>query len=221
MAKHFKAILLRLDLNRIYAAEGEERMTVFLRMIERLPSNIIFTETPRLCLNGFSWAPSTFLTNAPLRLRSNLNTDGVDCTSNGLLGEYICFRPNISTPAMEYTPSKRHTIIDNTSSEKRWFDVWDPKKGSFVFSHIVILSKEIPPSTRGTIFIAAAVLQVESPLGYAMKEEGSRIDLICGFKTVVFLAVVREFMSPPNRGTFDSNPRIIEGKFEKFKLLIH
>lgn len=63
------SIVLKLDVDKVLEAEDEEhRMAKFLILVENLPRDIIFAEVPRLALDGFRWAPSTFLTTDPRRL---------------------------------------------------------------------------------------------------------------------------------------------------------
>lgn len=62
------ASLLGLDVSRLVSYETpEKRMQEFLSSLQNVPSNILFSDAPKLSTPGFRWSPRTFLT-----LNSNL-----------------------------------------------------------------------------------------------------------------------------------------------------
>ena len=114
------SILLDLDIEKIIdAPDDEKRMARFLTMVKRLPSNIIFTGDSRLNVDGFRWAPKTFLMNDATQLLPNEN---VTCTNLGLFGEYLAFTP-LDSQVINFSPQKRYTIIEENSVPCEWFDV--------------------------------------------------------------------------------------------------
>ena len=154
-------ILLDLDVDKIFdERDDEKRMAQFLTMVKLLPSNIIFTEGPRLNIEGFRWAPKGFLTSNDRKLFSDSRQ--ITCTMSGVFGEYLVFKPE-SDGIINFATTKRCTIVDNNRTPTLWFDIFQLDKGvSFPFTEIVLLP-DSPKSVYGTAYVAAAVLREELP----------------------------------------------------------
>lgn len=57
------ASILGLDVGRLIAhSSAERRMQEFFSLLETIPSNILFLDAPKLHVDGYRWAPRTFLT---------------------------------------------------------------------------------------------------------------------------------------------------------------
>ncbi|KAI1632228.1 hypothetical protein F4809DRAFT_653450 [Biscogniauxia mediterranea] len=90
------ADLFDLDVRPLLAVKSdpEEQKKLFFKSLGRVPSDIIFTPTPRMTSHGFRWAPLSFLTSdeAPERKRScatGNRTRYSQCLENGgLCGKY-------------------------------------------------------------------------------------------------------------------------------------
>jgi hypothetical protein len=147
------SVLLKINVDKIQKIKNEEqRMAEFLIMLKRLPRNLIFMDVPRLNLKAFRWAPRTFLTTDARKLSSDLDAEGVSCTSSGSVGEYLTFTPH-PPQIIKYIPTTRLTITENTLfGEPGRFDVWDLNNlESFQFSHVILFPTELPPSVYGTL----------------------------------------------------------------------
>ena len=78
----------------VEASTHEEKMKIFLLQIRDLPNRIIFFKGPKMSLDNFSWAPSSFL--HPERTQSFFgldedHTSSALCTPHGLQGRWPGF----------------------------------------------------------------------------------------------------------------------------------
>jgi hypothetical protein len=209
-------ILLKFDVEELLRAENDKiRMAKFLLMSKRIPRNIIFSDAPRLTLPAFQWAPSTFLTSDERRL---VDSSAI-ATRNGLIGNYLVFRP-LPSQSIMFMPSARLTLSQGGESGI-WYDMMDAAKETFLFSHVILFPKQPPKSVHRTIFIAAAVVESELPLTErpSIEVTQERIDLICTFEKVVYLGVCRQFSQAPNPVHCDP-PIMVPGRFDNLKILL-
>ena len=191
-------------------------MKTFLTMIKQLPKNIIFREEERLSLDGFRWAPKTFLSKDSRRLFIDLQNRSATCTRVGLFGEYLAFRP-LQPQTIHVIPAARTTIIDNSLDPVRWFDVHATHMDARLdFTDIILLPDTCPDPIYGTAVVAAAVVFEEPSkeiLVSAQKRHG-HVELFCRVVAVLTLSVLRPLLPP-----HPSSDGIIHGRFKRTKVL--
>lgn len=118
------ATLLDLDLKAIMETPKSERMKKLLLLQRRIPSNIIFGNMQRMQVDGFRWAPESFMAKA---FRRGVAKTAL-CSEAGLNVQYpgIKFPGNatVITPkqlsyTMEIMPSGKREDVDNSGRDKR------------------------------------------------------------------------------------------------------
>jgi hypothetical protein len=208
------AAVLELDMAKLLdEPEGIARMVMFYKLVGRLYRNIVFAEIPRLQVDGFNWAPSTFLVNDHRRPLTNLGRHGVDCTENGLIGTYITFAVAGGEEVL-YDDTKRLTLVD----EERSFDILVPSKKLFWFTHIIIYPTVVPESVADTIMIAAAV---KEDTEYARTQDLSiQVDFVGMFQTVLHVGWFRNWDTPVHEDRFPNGEQVVPGKFQELKVLL-
>jgi hypothetical protein len=205
--------LLQLDMARILIEpEGVARMVLFYKLVGRLYRNIVFAEIPRLQVDGFRWAPSTFLVNDQRRPHTDLEKEGVDCTENGLIGTYMTFVVADGKDVL-YNDTRRTTLLD----QERSFDILAPGQ-VFLFTHIIIYPIAAPQSIKGTTFIAAAVRE---DVKYTRNREiAEQVDFIGTFQTVLHGGWFRDLDTPPKLERFPNGEQVVVGSFQELKVLL-
>ncbi|KAL9619298.1 MAG: hypothetical protein Q9160_006063 [Pyrenula sp. 1 TL-2023] len=208
--------VLGLDMERLLnEPEGVRRMVLFYRLVGRLYSNIVFSDAPRLQIDGFRWAPKTFLVNDERRSQTDLVEEraGVDCTEYGLRGTYITFSVDQGV-LTEYDDTHRLTIVD----EQRHFDLVAPSQQNFFFTHILTYPFEMPESIRGTMFIGAAVVEDKNFAG--THQIAKDIDFVGTFQCVVHLAWFRDWETPVMLARFPNGEKLVTGSMRRSKVLL-
>jgi hypothetical protein len=206
--------VLGLDMQKLLnEPEGMAQMVLFYKLVGRLYRNIIFADVSRLQADGFRWAPSTFLVKDERRPATNLERQGVDCTQNGLVGSYITFAV-ADGEVVQYDNTRRVTVVTEQTS----FDIVVPSEQLFSFTHIIIYPMTMPESIRGTIFVAAAVLE---DLEYTRTHHASdRTDFVGTFQTLIYLSWLREWETPVKLDRFPNGEQLVIGSMQELKVLL-
>lgn len=208
------SVVLNLDLTELQKEpEGPARIVCFYQLVGRWYRNIIFAEAPRLQIDGFRWAPSTFLTSDPRRPHVDLDQLGVDCVKDGLIGEYITFACADGQEIL-YDDSKRVTLVDERST----FDIAFTLQKAFSFTHILIYPQSVPESTRRIMFVAVAVREDTE---YSITHHATRqIDLVGTFQTVIHVGWVRQWDTPVLPSRFPNGAQVVNGTWQKMTVLL-
>lgn len=213
--------LLGLDMARLLnEPEGSMRMALFYKLVGRLYSNIVFMDVPRLQMDGFRWAPATFLVRDERRPHTNLEVQGVDCTEHGLLGTYVTFSV-ADKQVNHYDGTQRITLVhDQKSFDLVAFSQVAPSH-NFWFTHIIIYPAELPAPSKDIRFVAAAVLEDKNFVNTQQDEQDAHFpDFVGVFQAVVHLCWLRDWDTPVDLSSFPNGELVILCDVAKQTLLL-
>jgi hypothetical protein len=119
------APLFGLSTKSLHEKDGDERWCEFWTLIKKVPEEIIFTMYPRVKIQGFGWAPRTFMHPFPDVFRIHESTDGGwsntgKVTNFGLLGKFwIVWLPK--TRYIDVDRYNRYQFSDMQGQNWRFF----------------------------------------------------------------------------------------------------
>ncbi|KAI9685737.1 MAG: hypothetical protein M1822_004297 [Bathelium mastoideum] len=206
--------LLGIDMARLLdESEGEARMAVFYRLVGRLYRNIVFADIPRLQVDGFRWAPTTFLVKDTRRPATDLENEGVICIEHGLLGSYYTFAVAGGREVL-YDSTRRMILVD----EQSVFNLLSPSRRVFSFTHMLIYPSTPPQSSLGTIVFAAAV---KADTEYARTHQISEpVDFVGVFQTILYISWVHRPATVVKAGRIPNREQLVPGRMSELKVLL-
>ncbi|KAK5467574.1 hypothetical protein LTS15_000547 [Exophiala xenobiotica] len=142
------ASLLSVNISELLNAPSSERMKTLFMQLRNLPKSIVFLAMPRLEVEGFRWAPSTFLFSTGGNMARNEMS--AICTNSGLVAEYLALQ--FERVTIEERQSIR--LIDPKSHQPYLIYRELPVSGAYSCNAVLILQHLEP----GGMAEAAAVL---------------------------------------------------------------
>ena len=210
--------ILGVDMKRLLdEPEGVGRMVLFYKLVGRLYRNIVFADVPRLQVDGFRWAPATFLNSDERKPHTNLEDRGVDCTEQGLLGTYVTLTVTDGN-AVHYDGTRRITLVSDEISFDFVVSSEVAPSHNFRFTHVIIYPTEVPRSAKVPLFLAAAVLEDKD--FQVTQQTTPSPDYVGVFQAVVHLCWLRERDTPVKLSSFPNGGLLVPCNVATQKLLL-
>lgn len=114
------ATMLQIDPGPLFGVHGMQRMAKFLELVKEAPSLILFGPGPRLLVQGYEWAPRSFLIETGIKPPFSL-----DWVEPSLFGDMCPIEKNgnftVRFPGLTVSKAEKFERWTRTEEKERWF----------------------------------------------------------------------------------------------------